>query len=97
MAAAGAGLYPYPGAVRRADAKRITAPSSPRWKPMIAPVHVHCIMNWRVSAFFCRYHREDGMAEAEARALMHEDVGPGDKRLSECGQMGRLRCGRENA
>ncbi|WP_298196118.1 sulfur transferase domain-containing protein [Novosphingobium sp.] len=22
------------------------------------PVHVHCIMNWRVSAFFYRYHRE---------------------------------------
>ncbi|TIX48818.1 beta-lactamase hydrolase domain-containing protein [Alteraurantiacibacter aquimixticola] len=37
-----------------------------------APVHVHCIMNWRVSAFFCRYHRERGMDDAEARALMHK-------------------------
>lgn len=35
------------------------------------PVHVHCIMNWRVSAFFCRYHREQGMDESAARALMH--------------------------
>jgi protein tyrosine phosphatase (PTP) superfamily phosphohydrolase (DUF442 family) len=35
-----------------------------------APVHVHCIMNWRVSAFCYRYHRERGMPEAEARALL---------------------------
>ena len=34
------------------------------------PVHVHCIMNWRVSAFFCRYHRESGMDAAAARELM---------------------------
>lgn len=34
------------------------------------PLHVHCIMNWRVSACFYRWHREHGMAEAEARALM---------------------------
>ncbi len=34
------------------------------------PVHVHCIMNWRVSAFFYRYNRENGMPEAEARALL---------------------------
>ncbi len=34
------------------------------------PVHVHCIMNWRVSAFCYRYNREHGMPEAEARALM---------------------------
>lgn len=35
------------------------------------PVHVHCIMNWRVSALFYRWHREArGMAEPEARALM---------------------------
>jgi uncharacterized protein (TIGR01244 family) len=31
------------------------------------PVHVHCIMNWRVSAFFYRWNRERGMNEAEAR------------------------------
>jgi uncharacterized protein (TIGR01244 family) len=34
------------------------------------PVHVHCIMNWRVSAFFYRLNRAKGMAEAEARAIM---------------------------
>lgn len=41
------------------------------------PVHVHCIMNWRVSAFFYRYHREAcGMAEPEARALMERQWSP---------------------
>jgi uncharacterized protein (TIGR01244 family) len=40
------------------------------------PVHVHCIMNWRVSAFFYRYHRERGMDEAEARALMERQWSP---------------------
>jgi uncharacterized protein (TIGR01244 family) len=34
------------------------------------PVHVHCIMNWRVSAFLCRWHREQGMADAAAAQLM---------------------------
>jgi hypothetical protein len=35
------------------------------------PVHVHCIMNWRVAAFFYRLHRDlQDMPEAEARALM---------------------------
>lgn len=42
-----------------------------------APVHVHCIMNYRVSAFFYRYHREAlGMAEPEARALMARQWSP---------------------
>ncbi len=41
------------------------------------PVHVHCIMNWRVSAFFYRYHRDAcGMPEAEARALMERQWSP---------------------
>ena len=32
------------------------------------PVHVHCIMNWRVSAFFYRYRRDvAGMPEPAAR------------------------------
>lgn len=36
-----------------------------------APVHVHCIMNYRVAAFFYRWHREyGGMDEPSARALM---------------------------
>jgi uncharacterized protein (TIGR01244 family) len=35
------------------------------------PVHVHCIMNWRVSAFYYRLNRDyRGMDEATARALM---------------------------
>jgi protein tyrosine phosphatase (PTP) superfamily phosphohydrolase (DUF442 family) len=34
-----------------------------------APVHVHCIANYRVSAFFYRYRRDHlGIAEAVARA-----------------------------
>jgi protein tyrosine phosphatase (PTP) superfamily phosphohydrolase (DUF442 family) len=38
------------------------------------PVHVHCIANYRVSAFFYRYRRDVlGMDEAQARAAM-EDV-----------------------
>ena len=41
------------------------------------PVHVHCIMNWRVSAFCYRYHRDAcGMPEAEARALMERQWSP---------------------
>ena len=36
------------------------------------PVHVHCIMNWRVSAFFYRLHREQGMDEVAATALLHK-------------------------
>jgi uncharacterized protein (TIGR01244 family) len=34
------------------------------------PVHVHCIMNWRVSAFCYRYNCEHGMDEAAARRQM---------------------------
>ena len=40
------------------------------------PVHVHCIMNWRVSAFFYRHHREAGMAIEEARALLEQQWSP---------------------
>ena len=41
------------------------------------PVHVHCIANWRVSAFFYRYHRDAcGTPEAEARALMERQWSP---------------------
>lgn len=40
------------------------------------PVHVHCIMNWRVSAFFYLRNRKAGMAEAEARALMRQQWDP---------------------
>jgi len=34
------------------------------------PVHVHCIMNWRVTAFFYLIDRARGVPEAEARARM---------------------------
>ena len=40
------------------------------------PVHVHCIMNWRVSAFFYRRHRAQGMPEPQARALMERHWTP---------------------
>jgi uncharacterized protein (TIGR01244 family) len=39
-------------------------------------VHVHCIMNWRVSAFCYRLNREASMDEAEARALLHVQWAP---------------------
>ena len=42
-----------------------------------APVHVHCIMNFRVSAFFYRYHVEAcSMPESEARTLMESIWSP---------------------
>ncbi len=41
------------------------------------PVHVHCIANMRVSAFFYRYHRDRaGMAEPDARMLMERIWSP---------------------
>lgn len=40
------------------------------------PVHVHCIMNWRVSALFYLLHREQGMDEREARAIMARQWDP---------------------
>lgn len=36
------------------------------------PVHVHCIMNYRVAAFLYLIEREDGVSEAEARGRMAE-------------------------
>jgi uncharacterized protein (TIGR01244 family) len=56
----------------------LDAPSDAHYDAFVAaieesdePVHVHCIANFRVSAFFCRYHRErHGMPAAEARAIM---------------------------
>ncbi|MBX7487609.1 protein tyrosine phosphatase family protein [Qipengyuania sp. GH25] len=34
------------------------------------PVHVHCIMNWRVTAFFYLLDLENGVPKREARARM---------------------------
>jgi uncharacterized protein (TIGR01244 family) len=41
------------------------------------PVHVHCMANYRVSAFYYRLNRDHrGMDEAEARALMEAQWAP---------------------
>ncbi|MCW2390780.1 uncharacterized protein (TIGR01244 family) [Sphingobium sp. B1D7B] len=48
-----------------------------------APVHIHCIMNWRVSAFVYRYRRDAlGIAEEQARALMTQIWDPADMATS---------------
>ena len=40
-------------------------------------IHVHCVANWRVSAFLYRWHHDVlGMDEAEARALMERQWTP---------------------
>ena len=59
------------------------APGEEHYRAFIAaltggetPVHVHCIMNWRVSAFFYRFHREHGMEEHLARELMLKQWDP---------------------
>lgn len=40
-------------------------------------VHVHCVMNWRVSAFLYRFNRDvAGMDEPSARALMQQQWSP---------------------
>ena len=40
------------------------------------PVHVHCIANFRVSAFFYLYHRQQGMDDAAAQSLMEQHWSP---------------------
>jgi len=41
-------------------------------------IHVHCIVNMRVSAFLYRWHRDEmGMPEAEAREIMERVWRPG--------------------
>ena len=54
------------------------------------PVHVHCIMNYRVSAFFYRWNRERGMEEAEARALLETQWAPDRSEAVEAAPWGRL-------
>jgi uncharacterized protein (TIGR01244 family) len=47
------------------------------YKRSSEPVHVHCVANWRVSAFFYRYNRDhQKMDEGEARALMEQQWSP---------------------
>jgi protein tyrosine phosphatase (PTP) superfamily phosphohydrolase (DUF442 family) len=55
-----------------------------------APVHVHCIMNYRVSAFFYRWHRERGMAESDARALLEAQWAPDRSDRPEAAPWGRF-------
>ncbi|WP_235903604.1 hypothetical protein [Pontixanthobacter luteolus] len=40
------------------------------------PVHLHCVYNFRVSAFLYRYHIECGMDAREAHAIMREHWSP---------------------
>lgn len=48
------------------------------------PAHVHCIMNWRVTAFFYLIDRASGLPEPEARARMVEVWNPlEDERVPE--------------
>lgn len=70
MAAAGLAYYPIP--------VPFDAPTLDHYRAFAAaleasegPVHVHCIMNWRVSAFLRRWHRERGMTDDAAKAQMH--------------------------
>ena len=60
-----------------------TAPEESHYRAFVealeaddTPVHVHCIMNWRVSAFLYRWHLEQGMDEAEAREHMEKIWSP---------------------
>jgi uncharacterized protein (TIGR01244 family) len=75
MAAAGLGYSHIPVPFDAPDEEHYRAFKS-ALEASDAPVHVHCIMNWRVSAFFYRYNREQGMDEAEARALMERIWSP---------------------
>ena len=44
------------------------------------PVHVHCIANYRVSAFFYRYRRDVlGVGEATAPCRHGADLAPGGR------------------
>ncbi|WP_421854015.1 beta-lactamase hydrolase domain-containing protein [Novosphingobium sp.] len=55
------------------------------------PVHIHCIMNWRVSAFFYRLNRDvRAMPEAEARALMAQQWEPDRSDSPECAVWARF-------
>lgn len=40
------------------------------------PVHVHCVLNWRVSALFYRSNVEDGMAPDQALDLLTRQWDP---------------------
>lgn len=55
------------------------------------PLHVHCIMNWRVSAFLYRYNRDvRGMDEVMARALMEKQWSPASNPLPEAAAWARF-------
>ena len=62
---------------------RFDAPTEADYRAFVAalesddtPAHVHCIMNWRVSAFFYRYNLENGMDADRARGQMERIWSP---------------------
>lgn len=57
----------------------------------VETVHVHCVMNWRVSAFIYRWNREvNGMAEADARMLMEQQWSPDTSEHKDAPAWGRF-------
>lgn len=70
MAAAGIVLVHLPVPFDAPDESHFAAFVDAMEQAGTEAVHIHCIMNWRVSAFLYRWHRRRGMAEADARALL---------------------------
>lgn len=54
------------------------------------PLHVHCVMNYRVSAFFYRYHLECGWNEKDARAMMARHWEPDKSDQAKAAPWGRF-------
>lgn len=76
MAAAGLGYVHIPVPFDAPDDTHYTAFAA-ELAADDAPVHVHCVMNWRVSAFFYRWHRQAcGMDREQARSLMNQQWSP---------------------
>ena len=76
MAAAGLSYDHIPVPFDAPDESHFAAFAQAMDKAGDAPVHVHCIMNWRVSAFLYRWNRARGMAPDEARTLMRVQWDP---------------------
>lgn len=70
MAAAGLDYVHIPVPFDAPDDDHFTAFEHALAQAGDAPVHVHCVMNWRVSAFFCRWNRARGMDPEAARTIM---------------------------
>lgn len=76
LAAAGLGYTHIPVPFDASDADHYAGFKAALASIGDAAVHVHCIANFRVSAFYYRLHRERGMADGAARALMHRQWAP---------------------